>query len=107
MWKAVSDCAQAYDTIELTLVKKLEESSCPVDEILIEDGRAVGVRLGRRSHGRQEDLGEEGVIAAVMSIRLSQAGRPKHVDPSFIQKVRDVSLKMAHSTCPYSIRGNS
>ena len=70
-------------------------TSCPVDEILIEDGRAVGVRLGETAAmGGRKIWAKKAVIAAcdVHQAFLKLVG-PKHVDPSFIQKVRDVSLK--------------
>ncbi len=70
-------------------------TSCPVDEILIDDGRAVGVRLretaamgGRTIHAKKA------VIAAcdVHQAMLKMVG-PKHLDPSTIRKIKDISLK--------------
>jgi phytoene dehydrogenase-like protein len=68
---------------------------CPVDEILIEDGRAVGVRLRETAAmGGRTIRANKAVIAAcdVHQAFLKLVG-PKHVDPSFIQKVKDISLK--------------
>jgi phytoene dehydrogenase-like protein len=70
-------------------------TSCPVDEILIEDGRAVGVRLKETAApGGRTIWAEKAVIAAcdVHQAFLRLVG-PKHLDPGFIQKVRDISLK--------------
>ncbi len=70
-------------------------TSCPVDEILIDDGRAVGVRLRETAaSGGKTIRAEKAVIAAcdVHQTFLQMVG-PRHLDPGFIQKVRDISLK--------------
>jgi beta-carotene ketolase (CrtO type) len=70
-------------------------TSCPVDEILIDDGRAVGVRLRETAAmGGRTIRANKAVIAAcdVHQAFLKMVGR-KHLDPSFIQKVKDISLK--------------
>ena len=68
---------------------------CPVDEILIEDGRAVGVRLRETAAmGGRTIWANKAVIAAVdvHQAFLEMVGR-RHLDPGFIQKVKDISLK--------------
>jgi phytoene dehydrogenase-like protein len=70
-------------------------TSCPVDEILIEDGRAVGVRLRENAApGGRTIRASKAVIAAcdVHQAFLEMVG-PRHLDPGFIQKVKDISLK--------------
>jgi phytoene dehydrogenase-like protein len=70
-------------------------TSCPVDEILIEDGRAVGVRLRETAApGGRTIRADKAVIAAcdVHQAFLDMVG-PRHLDPGFIQKVKDISLK--------------
>jgi phytoene dehydrogenase-like protein len=70
-------------------------TSCPVDEILIEDGRAVGVRLRETAApGGRTIWASKAVIAAcdVHQAFLKMVG-PRHLDPGFIQKVKDISLK--------------
>jgi phytoene dehydrogenase-like protein len=70
-------------------------TSCPVDEILIDDGRAVGVRLRETAApGGKTIRANKAVIAAcdVHQAFLELVG-PKHLDPGFLQKVRDISLK--------------
>ncbi len=70
-------------------------TSCPVDEILIEDGRAVGVRLRETAApGGRKIWANKAVIAAcdVHQAFLKMVG-PKHLDPGFIRKVKDISLK--------------
>ncbi len=71
------------------------KTNCPVDEILIEDGRAVGVRLRETAAiGGRTIRANKAVIAAcdVHQAFLKLVG-PQHLDPSFLQEVRDISLK--------------
>ncbi len=68
---------------------------CPVEEILIEDGRAVGVRLrDDAASGGKTIRANKAVIAAVdvHQAFLDLVG-PRHLDPGFIRKVKDISLK--------------
>jgi beta-carotene ketolase (CrtO type) len=68
---------------------------CPVDEILIEDGRAIGVRLRETAAmGGRTIRANKAVVAAVdvHQAFLKLVGR-RHLDPGFIQKIKDISLK--------------
>jgi phytoene dehydrogenase-like protein len=70
-------------------------TSCPVDEILIDDGRAVGVRLRETAAmGGRTIRANKAVIAAcdVHQAMLKLVG-PRHLDPSIIRKIKDISLK--------------
>ena len=70
-------------------------TSCPVEEILVEDGRAVGVRLRETAaSGGKTIHASKAVIAAcdVHQAFLDMVG-PRHLDPSVIQKLKDISLK--------------
>ncbi|MCP5065729.1 MAG: NAD(P)/FAD-dependent oxidoreductase, partial [bacterium] len=70
-------------------------TSCPVEEILIEDGRAVGVRLRETAvTGGKTIYANKAVIAAcdVHQAFLDMVG-PRHLDPAVIQKLKDISLK--------------
>jgi len=70
-------------------------TSCPVEEILVEDGCAVGVRLRETAaSGGQTIHASKAVIAAcdVHQAFLDMVG-PRHLDPSMIQKLKDISLK--------------
>ena len=70
-------------------------TSCPVDEILVEDGRAVGVRLRETAAcGGKTIRASKAVIAAcdVHQAFLDMVG-PQHLDPGVIQKLKDISLK--------------
>ncbi|UCC59518.1 MAG: NAD(P)/FAD-dependent oxidoreductase [Dehalococcoidia bacterium] len=84
---AIHRCAVAHGAIVRT--------TCPVDEILIEDGRAVGVRLRENAAiGGRKIWARKAVIAAVdfKQAFLKMIGS-SHLDPGFIQKVKDISLK--------------
>jgi phytoene dehydrogenase-like protein len=84
-------------------------TSCPVDEILIEDGRAVGVRLRETAApGGKTIRANKAVIAAcdVHQAFLDLVG-PQHVDPGVIRKIKDISLKnrpTASSSAPTASR---
>jgi phytoene dehydrogenase-like protein len=70
-------------------------TSSPVDEILIEDGRAVGVRLRETAaSGGKTIRADKAVIAAcdVHQAFLDLVG-PQHLDPGVIRKIKDISLK--------------
>ncbi len=70
-------------------------TGCPVDEILIDDGRATGVRLRETAAmGGRVIRANKAVIAAcdVHQAFLKMVG-PRHLDPGFIRKVKDISLK--------------
>jgi phytoene dehydrogenase-like protein len=70
-------------------------TSCPVDEIIIDDGRAVGVRLRETAaSGGKTIRANKAVIAAcdVHQAFLNLVG-PKHLDPKFTRAVKDISLK--------------
>lgn len=70
-------------------------TSCPVDEIIIDDGRAIGVRLRETAaSGGKTIRANKAVIAAcdVHQAFLKLVG-PRELDPSFIQNVKDISLK--------------
>ncbi len=67
----------------------------PVDEIIIDDGRAIGVRLRETAaSGGKKIWADKAVISAcdVHQTFLKLVG-PKHLDPGFIRRVKDISLK--------------
>jgi len=84
---AIHRCAVAHGVVVRT--------SSPVEEIIVEDGRAVGARLRETAAmGSKKVWARKAVIAAVdvHQTFLKMVGR-KHLDPSFIQKINDISLK--------------
>jgi phytoene dehydrogenase-like protein len=84
---AIHRCAVAHGAVVRT--------SCPVDEIIVQDGRAVGARLRETAAmGSKTVWANKAVIAAVdvHQTFLKMTGK-EHLDPSFIQKIKDISLK--------------
>jgi len=68
---------------------------CPVDEIIVDDGRATGVRLRETAaRGAKTIRANKAVIASIdfRQTFLNLVGK-KHLDPGFIQNVKDISLK--------------
>lgn len=70
-------------------------TSCPVDEILIDDGRAIGVRLRETAAmgGRTIRAGKAVISACDVHQTFLKLVGPKHLDPAFIRKIKDISLK--------------
>ena len=84
---AIMRCAIAHGAVIRTC--------CPVDEIIVSEGRAVGVRLrDDAARGSKKIWANKAVISAaeVKQTFLKMVG-PRHLDPSFTQKVEDISLK--------------
>jgi beta-carotene ketolase (CrtO type) len=68
---------------------------CPVDEIIVSNGRAAGVRLrDNAAWGEKTIWADKAVLSAVdlQQTFLKLIG-PRHADASFLQRVKDVSLK--------------
>jgi len=68
---------------------------CPVDEIIVENGRAAGVRLrDDAAWGEKKIWADKAVISAtdIKQTFLKLIGT-QHLDASFIQKIKDISLK--------------
>jgi len=84
---AIHRCAVNHGAVIRTM--------CPVDEILVDDGRAVGVRLREDAAiGGRTIRADKAVVAAVdyRTSFLDMVG-PKHLDPGTLQRIRDISLK--------------
>jgi len=68
---------------------------CPVEEIIIENGRAAGVRLrDDATWGAKKIWADKAVISAahIKPTFLNMIG-PRHLDAGFIQRIKDLSLK--------------
>ena len=86
-YHALFRCAIAHGAVIRTC--------CPVEEILIEHGRAVGVRLrDDATQGPKKIYADKAVISAahIKPTFLDYIG-PKHLDAGFLQKIKDLSLK--------------
>jgi beta-carotene ketolase (CrtO type) len=68
---------------------------CPVEEIIIDDGRAIGVRLRDDStFGSKKIWANKAVISAVhIKPTFQKLIGPQHLDTGFLQRIHDLSLK--------------
>ncbi len=84
---AIHRCGVAHGAVVRTM--------CAVEEIIIDDGRAVGVRLREdAAMGGKKIWANKAVISAVdyRQTFFKMVGK-KHLEPSFIRNLEDVSLK--------------
>ena len=80
-------CAIAHGTRVL--------SCCPVDEIIVENGRAKGVRLRDDAAWGEKIIWADKAVLSAVDVKqtfLKLIG-PRHLDVSFMQRVKDISLK--------------
>jgi phytoene dehydrogenase-like protein len=86
-YHAIFRCAVAHGAVFRTC--------CPVEEIIVDDGRAVGVRLrDDATWGAKKIWANKAVISAahIKPTFLGLIG-PQHLDSGFLQRIKDLSLK--------------
>jgi beta-carotene ketolase (CrtO type) len=86
-YHALFRCAVAHGAVFRTC--------CPVDEIIVQDGRATGVRLRDNAViGGKTIWANKAVLSAtdIKQTFLKMIG-PKHLDASFNKRIEDLSLK--------------
>jgi phytoene dehydrogenase-like protein len=86
-YHAIFRCATAHGAVIRTC--------CPVEEILIEHGRAVGVRLRDDATWSAKKIYANKAVISAVHIKptfLNLIG-PKHLDNGFLQRIKDLSLK--------------
>jgi len=84
---AIARCAFAHGARVLT--------NCPVEEIIVQDGKARGVRLRDDAVYKEKVLLADKAVISCVDVQqtfLSLLGRDT-VDPAFIQKISDLGLK--------------
>ncbi len=80
-------CALAHGVVVRTC--------CPVDEIIIENGRAAGVRLRETATCDEKRIWATKAVISAVDVKqtfLDLIG-PKHLGKSFLRKVDDISVK--------------
>ncbi len=68
---------------------------CPVDEIIVQDGRAVGVRLRETATTDEKKIWANKAVVSDIDVKqtfLKLIG-PRHLGSSFLRKVEDISIK--------------
>ena len=68
---------------------------CPVEEIIIDDGRAVGVRLGETATTDEKRIWANKAVISDVDVKqtFTKLVGPQHLGASFLRKVEDISLK--------------
>ena len=68
---------------------------CPVDEIIVQNGRAVGVRMrDNAAIGEKTIWANKAVISATeVKQTFQKLIGPNHLDRGFLQKINDISIK--------------
>jgi phytoene dehydrogenase-like protein len=86
-YHAILRCAIAHGAVVRTC--------CPVDEIIVSNGRAVGVRLRDNAACAQKKIWANKAVVSATDINqtfLKLIGS-RHLDAGFIQRIKDLSLK--------------
>ena len=84
---AIVRCAIAHGAVMRTC--------CPVDEIIIREGRAVGVRLRETATWGEKTIWANKAVVSAMDVQqtfLKLIG-PQHLDVGLMQRIKDLSLK--------------
>ncbi len=80
-------CALAHGVVVRTC--------CPVDEIIIQDGRAVGIRLRETATTDEKRIWANKAVISDVDVKqtFTKLVGPQHLSSSFRRKVEDISLK--------------
>jgi len=80
-------CALAHGAVVRTC--------CPVDEIILNDGTAVGVRMRETATCGEKKIWANKAVVSAIDVRqtFNKLIGPQHADTGFLQKVNDISLK--------------
>ncbi len=84
---AIFRCAIDHGTVFRTC--------CPVEEIIVSNGRAVGVRLRDDAAVAEKTIWADKAVISACDVKqtfLELVG-PQHLDRAFLQKIKDVSVK--------------
>ena len=86
-YHALLRCAIAHGAVVRTC--------CPVDEIIINNGTAVGVRLRDTAPRGEKRIWAKKAVISATDIRQTflQLIGPSHIDAGFAQRIKDLSLK--------------
>jgi len=71
------------------------KAACPVEEIIIQNGRAVGVRLRDDAATREKTIWADKAVISACDIKqtFNKLVGPRHLDKGFLQKINDISVK--------------
>jgi len=68
---------------------------CPVDEIIVRNGRAVGVRLRETAAVAEKTIWADKAVIAACDVKqtFQKLIGPQHLDRAFLQQIDDISIK--------------
>jgi len=68
---------------------------CPVDEIIVRNGRAVGVRLRDNAAVAEKTIWADKAVIAACDVKqtFQKLIGPQHLDRAFLQNIDDISIK--------------
>jgi phytoene dehydrogenase-like protein len=71
------------------------KSTCPVEEIIIRNGRAIGVRLREDATTREKKIWADKAVISAIDIKttFNKLIGPYHIDRGTMQKINDLSVK--------------
>jgi len=84
---AIMRCALAHGAVVRTC--------CPVDEIIVNNGTAIGVRLRDTATCAEKKIWAQKAVISGVDVKqtFNKLIGPQHVDAGFLQKVNDISIK--------------
>ncbi len=76
---------------------------CPVDEIIVRNGRAVGVRLRDNAATAEKTIWADKAVISDVDIKqtFNKLIGPQHLDKSLLQRINDISLKGGSIYCSH------
>jgi phytoene dehydrogenase-like protein len=68
---------------------------CPVDEIIVQNGRAVGVRLRETAAVAEKTIWADKAVISACDVKqtFQKLIGPQHLDRAFLQQIDDISIK--------------
>ena len=70
-------------------------SACPVEKIIVQNGRAVGVKLRDDAAAKEKTIWADKAVISACDVKqtFNQLIGREHLEPSFLKKVNDISVK--------------
>ncbi|MEA1959236.1 MAG: NAD(P)/FAD-dependent oxidoreductase [Chloroflexota bacterium] len=96
-YHAIFRCAVAHGAVFRTC--------CPVDEIIVKEGRAVGVHLREDASWKNKTIWADKAVISATEIKhtFNELIGPDNVDPALSQRVNDLNIKGGPIYCNYFI----
>jgi len=70
-------------------------SACPVEKIIVQNGRAVGVKLRDDAAAKEKTIWADKAVISACDVKqtFNDLVGKEHLDPAFLKKVNDISVK--------------